>query len=82
HIRSYHDRSDGGQLVTTLEMALPGHCGQNQHLQGEADNVSEQSAIMFNEELGPENKVGQDDTQLVLAQFIAAGQEDCVAEIG
>src|SRR2546430_6426285 len=26
-LRAYHDRSDGGLLVTLLEMAFAGHCG-------------------------------------------------------
>ncbi|MCR8721581.1 phosphoribosylformylglycinamidine synthase subunit PurQ, partial [Pseudomonas syringae] len=82
HILSYHDRSDGGLLVSTLEMAFAGHCGLNLHLDGLADNVSELSAILFNEELGAVIQVRQDATPLVLAQFSAAGLEDCVAVIG
>ncbi|MFA1030077.1 Phosphoribosylformylglycinamidine synthase [Pseudomonas syringae pv. helianthi] len=82
HILSYHDRSDGGLLVSTLEMAFAGHCGLNLHLDGVADNVSELSAILFNEELGAVIQVRQDATPLVLAQFSAAGLEDCVAVIG
>ena len=26
-LRAYHDRSDGGLIVTLLEMAFAGHCG-------------------------------------------------------
>jgi len=45
---AYHDRSDGGVLVTLLEMAFAGHCGLEINLKSAADPV----AACFTEELG------------------------------
>ncbi|HLD69108.1 MAG TPA: phosphoribosylformylglycinamidine synthase, partial [Pseudomonas sp.] len=82
HILAYHDRSDGGLLVTALEMAFAGHCGLNLFLDALADNSAELAAVLFNEELGAVIQVHQDATPEVLAQFSAAGLGDCVAVIG
>ncbi len=46
---AYHDRSDGGAIVTLLEMAFAGHCGLEIHLDGWADAALR---ALFNEELG------------------------------
>jgi phosphoribosylformylglycinamidine synthase len=45
---AYHDRSDGGVLVTLLEMAFASHCGLEIDLKTVADPV----AACFSEELG------------------------------
>jgi phosphoribosylformylglycinamidine synthase len=45
---AYHDRSDGGMLITVLEMAFASHCGLSLNL-GEAADVI---AACFAEELG------------------------------
>ncbi|WP_137819516.1 phosphoribosylformylglycinamidine synthase [Pseudomonas sp. 2FG] len=82
HLLSYHDRSDGGLLVSVLEMAFAGHCGLNIYLDALADNREALAAVLFNEELGAVIQVRQDSTPEVLAQFSAAGLGDCVAVIG
>jgi len=82
HILAYHDRSDGGLLVTALEMAFAGHCGLNLFLDALADDRTELAAALFNEELGAVIQVHQDVTPEVLAQFSAAGLGECVAVIG
>jgi phosphoribosylformylglycinamidine synthase len=82
HILAYHDRSDGGLLVTALEMAFAGHCGLNLFLDALADDSNELAGVLFNEELGAVIQVHQDATPEVLAQFSAAGLDDCVAVIG
>lgn len=82
HILAYHDRSDGGLLVTALEMAFAGHCGFNLLLDGLAADSAELAAVLFNEELGAVVQVHQDATPEVLAQFSAAGLGECVAVIG
>ncbi|SEC14168.1 phosphoribosylformylglycinamidine synthase [Pseudomonas anguilliseptica] len=82
HILAYHDRSDGGLMVTALEMAFAGHCGLNLFLDALADSSAELAAVLFNEELGAVIQVHQDATPEVLAQFSAAGLGDCVAVIG
>ena len=46
---AYHDRSDGGVLVTLLEMAFAGRCGLSIGLDGWADNTLR---ALFAEELG------------------------------
>ena len=79
---AYHDRSDGGLLVTALEMAFAGHCGLDLYLDALADSRAELNAVLFNEELGALIQVRQDATPEVLAQFSAAGLGDCVAVIG
>ena len=45
---AYHDRSDGGLLVTLLEMAFAAHCG----LRVDLGSVSDLIAASFAEELG------------------------------
>ena len=48
-VLAYHDRSDGGALVTLLEMAFAGRCGLNV----EIDCAPEQApSTLFNEEVG------------------------------
>ncbi|WP_312928480.1 phosphoribosylformylglycinamidine synthase [Stutzerimonas nitrititolerans] len=81
-LHAYHDRSDGGLLTTVLEMAFAGHCGLNLNLDGLLDDADEVPAVLFSEELGAVIQVRQDDTEIVLAQFSAAGLGDCVAVIG
>lgn len=82
HILSYHDRSDGGLLVTALEMAFAGHCGLDLTLDALADDRNSVADVLFNEELGAVIQVHQGVTEEVLAQFSAAGLGDCVAVIG
>ena len=79
---AYHDRSDGGLLTTVLEMAFAGHCGLNLNLDGLLESAAEVAPMLFNEELGAVIQVRQGDTEIVLAQFSAAGLGDCVAVIG
>jgi phosphoribosylformylglycinamidine synthase len=45
---AYHDRSDGGVLITLFEMAFAGHCGLDVDLGGVKDPI----AACFAEELG------------------------------
>jgi len=48
-LMAYHDRADGGAIVTLIEMALAGHCGLDIELDGWADNAL---SALFSEELG------------------------------
>ena len=48
-ILAYHDRSDGGLLVTLAEMAFAAHCGLSMDLSKLGNNPI---ATLFNEELG------------------------------
>jgi phosphoribosylformylglycinamidine synthase len=47
-VLAYHDRSDGGLLVTVLEMAFAAHCGLRIDLGAVVDTI----AACFSEELG------------------------------
>ncbi len=82
HLLAYHDRSDGGLMATVVEMAFAGHCGLDLNLDALADSRDELTAALFNEELGAVIQVRSGATPEVLAQFSAAGLEDCVAVIG
>jgi len=79
---AYHDRSDGGLITTLVEMAFAGHCGLALRLDALAADREELTRALFAEELGAVIQVPQDFTHEVLAQFSAAGLEDCVAVIG
>jgi len=66
-ILAYHDRSDGGLLVTLLEMAFAAHCGLRIDLGAAADTI----AACFSEELGAVIQVPlarADEAQNVLRQ--------------
>lgn len=45
---AYHDRSDGGLMITVLEMAFAGRCGLQLHIPTGVDPL----AYLYNEELG------------------------------
>ncbi|MEP6940071.1 MAG: phosphoribosylformylglycinamidine synthase [Rudaea sp.] len=46
---AYHDRSDGGAIVTLIEMAFAGRCGLDVELNGWAESTL---SALFSEELG------------------------------
>lgn len=61
---AYHDRSDGGLLVTLCEMAFAGHIGLDINLDAiQGDDL----AVLFNEELGAVVQVQQSDLPQVLS---------------
>ncbi len=78
-LRAYHDRSDGGLLVTLAEMAFAGHCGINIDLQCLGQDSH---AVLFNEELGAVVQVDEDQLESVYAIFSENGIRDCVKDIG
>ncbi|MGH8145203.1 MAG: phosphoribosylformylglycinamidine synthase [Rhodanobacteraceae bacterium] len=67
---AYHDRSDGGVIVTLLEMAFAGHCGLEIFLDGWADNALR---ALFNEELGAVVQVRKADHDAFAALAAANG---------
>ncbi|HEY9112106.1 MAG TPA: phosphoribosylformylglycinamidine synthase [Rhodanobacteraceae bacterium] len=67
---AYHDRSDGGVIVTLLEMAFAGHCGLEIFLDGWADSALR---ALFNEELGAVVQVRVDDHDAFAAIVEANG---------
>ncbi len=81
---AYHDRSDGGLLISLLEMAFAGRCGLNIQLESlleDLTSVQELLALLFNEELGACLQVSKEHTEEVLSQFSAAGLEECISVI-
>ncbi|MFG6159243.1 phosphoribosylformylglycinamidine synthase [Halomonas sp. 1390] len=74
---AYHDRSDGGLLVTLLEMAFAAHTGLEIKLDWMIDEPVDALNALFTEELGAVIQVNRKDTEEVLAQFAAAGIETC-----
>src|SRR5690606_25815900 len=67
---AYHDRSDGGLLVTLAEMAFAGHCG----LDIDVSELGEDPlAVLFSEELGAVLQVSRDKSAQVQARFAEAG---------
>lgn len=69
HLLAYHDRSDGGLLVTLLEMAWAARCGLDVKVNDNDDIL----AALFNEELGAVIQIRHDDLALVQQAFDAAG---------
>jgi phosphoribosylformylglycinamidine synthase len=75
-VHAYHDRSDGGLIVTLLEMAFASHAGLDVHLPDAAGDVVE---YLFNEELGAVIEVPSESLEAVLATLARAGCRDAVA---
>ncbi len=66
---AYHDRSDGGLIISLLEMAFAGRCGLDIQLPTDVDALS----YLFNEELGFVVQVNQQQVEKVQAIFAQAG---------
>jgi phosphoribosylformylglycinamidine synthase len=84
---AYHDRSDGGLLVTLLEMAFAGRCGLDVDLALLPAGAAEQTArnpvsALFSEELGAVLQVRGSERAAVLACLGGHGLTDCAAVIG
>jgi phosphoribosylformylglycinamidine synthase len=73
-IDAYHDRSDGGAIITLLEMAFASNCGLN---------IASSNAIssLFNEELGCVIQVSIDNKDHVLDALNKVGLGDCTSTI-
>ncbi|ENM5889706.1 phosphoribosylformylglycinamidine synthase [Vibrio mimicus] len=76
---AYHDKGDGGLLVTLAEMAFAGHCGIKANVETLGDDAL---AALFNEELGAVVQVKNDELNSVLATLAAHGLEACSHVIG
>ncbi|OOF36793.1 phosphoribosylformylglycinamidine synthase [Rodentibacter heidelbergensis] len=59
---AYHDRSDGGLIVTLAEMAFAGNCGIEVDISALGDN---DLAVLFNEELGAVIQVAESELNAV-----------------
>lgn len=76
---AYHDRSDGGLLVTLAEMAFTGHCGVEVDI---AALGSDTLAALFNEELGAVIQVAAQDRARVEQVLADNGLAACVHYLG
>lgn len=73
-ITAYHDRSDGGLLVTLLEMAFASRCGLTIQL----PEQEQAHPWLFNEELGAVLQVVPGQEEMARAAFAAAGLDHCL----
>ncbi|WP_145591384.1 phosphoribosylformylglycinamidine synthase [Yersinia rochesterensis] len=76
---AYHDRSDGGLLVTLAEMAFAGHCGVQVDIQSLGDDAL---AALFNEELGAVIQVRAEQRAAVEKVLADHGLTNCVHYLG
>ncbi|WP_330993141.1 phosphoribosylformylglycinamidine synthase [Pluralibacter gergoviae] len=76
---AWHDRSDGGLLVTLAEMAFAGHCGVEVDI---AALGEDRLAALFNEELGGVIQVRAEDRAIVEQILTDRGLADCVHYLG
>jgi phosphoribosylformylglycinamidine synthase len=76
---AYHDRSDGGLLVTLLEMAFAGGSGLNIEL---TRVPGDPLAVLFNEELGAVIQVRATDVDRTVSVFAKYGLGGAVHSIG
>ncbi len=79
HLLAYHDRSDGGLMVTLAEMAFAGNVGINVQLQSLSSDLV---AALFNEELGAVIQIRQSQYAEVMAVLEHAGIGDAVHTVG
>ncbi len=76
---AYHDRSDGGAIVSLIEMALAGHCGLDIELSGWADNMLRG---LFNEELGAIVQIRKRDLESFVSLMQRHGLGKLIAKVG
>ncbi len=83
---AYHDRSDGGLLVTAIEMAFAGHTGIDLDLPAAAIKLSGSAPSVFGqlfaEELGAVLQVRQADLDHVVLALRSHGFKACTSVIG
>ncbi|MBV4411707.1 phosphoribosylformylglycinamidine synthase [Enterobacteriaceae bacterium YMB-R22] len=76
---AYHDRSDGGLIVTLAEMAFAGHCGIDVDIATLGDDSL---AALFSEELGAVIQVAASERVYVEQVLSEHGLADCVHYLG
>lgn len=78
-VLAYHDVSDGGLIVTLLEMAFAGRCGLDVQLNGKQDVYTE----LFNEELGAVFQIKKADYNNFVQVFESNGVSgDYISVVG
>ncbi|MGQ9661243.1 MAG: phosphoribosylformylglycinamidine synthase [Kiritimatiellia bacterium] len=76
---AYHDRSDGGLVVTLAEMGFGGRIDVDGNLEGQPAGAL---PILFAEELGAVLQVAPENLSQVRAVLRSHGLADCMHEIG
>ncbi|MCJ7462776.1 MAG: phosphoribosylformylglycinamidine synthase, partial [Candidatus Baumannia cicadellinicola] len=79
NLLAYHDRSDGGLLVTLAEMAFAGHCSIDVDITALG---KDKLAILFNEELGAVLQIALTDLDIVLNILSQQGLSKCLYVLG
>ncbi|HTE41573.1 MAG TPA: phosphoribosylformylglycinamidine synthase, partial [Steroidobacteraceae bacterium] len=77
-VLAYHDRSDGGLLITLAEMAFAGHCGVDVELPA----ARSAAAVLFNEELGAVVQIASIDVAEVETIFARHGLAQHIHQLG
>lgn len=80
-VLAYHDRSDGGLVVTLVEMMFASHVGVEVDINGLARRGGPVAAL-FTEELGAVLQVRDTDLREVRAVFAEHGLRACVHDLG
>ena len=78
---AYHDRSDGGAIVSLIEMAFAGRTGLTVVLDSLATSSAQVSELLFNEELGAVLQVPRQNLAEVRAIFEQVGLSETVHSI-
>ncbi|MDB1124657.1 phosphoribosylformylglycinamidine synthase [Vibrio algarum] len=78
-IIAYHDKGDGGLIVTLAEMAFAGHCGLSADI---ASLGTDSLSVLFNEELGAVIQVQTEATESVLSTLATFGLSELSHVIG
>ena len=78
YVEAYHDRSDGGLLVSLLEMAFAGHCGITISLPEEADLAIQ---TLYNEELGAVFQVNKENLEAFTAVLTSHGVPESAVSV-
>ena len=78
-LTAYHDRSDGGLLVTICEMMFAGHCGVSLEVDILGDELF---PVLFNEELGAVVQVEKEQMPRVMMLIKAHGLTAYCTQIG
>jgi phosphoribosylformylglycinamidine synthase len=78
-ISAYHDRSDGGLLVTLCEMAFASHCGLNLSLTPPGGDLI---SMLFAEEPGAVIQVAEENLERVLDLLAGAGLREMLFDLG
>ena len=76
---AYHDRSDGGLIVTLAEMAFAGHCGVSADISALGDN---DLGVLFNEELGAVIQIKESELSAVRDVLSQYGLIHLTKELG